>query len=61
MHSCQNNPEKSYIEKKLYIKLLVIRFLQIIQLTQWNSIEKKKQTNLILAEEKVVWKGSLWI
>ena len=34
MHSCQNNPEKSYTEKKLCIKLLVIQFLQIVHLTQ---------------------------
>ena len=34
MHSCQNNPEKSYTEKKLSIRLLVIQYLQVVRLTQ---------------------------
>ena len=50
MHSCQNNPEKSYTEKKLCIKLLVIQFLQIVHLTQ-------QKTNLIVIEAKIIWKG----
>ena len=32
MHSCQNNPEKSYTEKKLSIHLLVTHCLQIVRL-----------------------------
>ena len=31
VHSCQNNPEKSYTEKKLSIRLLVIQFLQVVR------------------------------
>ena len=36
MHSCQNNFEKSYTEKKkkLSISLLVIQNLQVVRLTQ---------------------------
>ena len=34
MHSCQNNLEKPYIEKKLSIRLLVIQYLQVARLTQ---------------------------
>ena len=34
MHSCQNNPEKFYTEEKLCIKLLFVRFLQIVCLMQ---------------------------
>ena len=34
MHSCQNSSEKSYAEKKLCIKLLVIQCLQIVHLIQ---------------------------
>ena len=33
-HSCQNNPEKSYTGKKLYIKLQVIQFLHTVHLIQ---------------------------
>ena len=43
MHSCQNNPEKSYVEKKLCIMLLVIQCLQIVYLIQ-------QKTNLIVIE-----------
>ena len=34
MHSCQNSSEKSYTERKLCIKLLVIQCLQIVHLIQ---------------------------
>ena len=34
MHSCQNNFEKSYTEKKLSIRLLDIQYLQVVRLTQ---------------------------
>ena len=34
MHSYQNNPEKSYTEKKLRIKFLVIQCLHIVHLIQ---------------------------
>ena len=33
MHSCQNNPEKSYTEKKLSIHFLFTHCLQIVHLT----------------------------
>ena len=44
MHSCQNNPEKSYAEEK------VTHCLQIVHLMQ-------HKTNLIVTEAKTVWKG----
>ena len=34
MHSCQNNPEKSYTRKKLSIRLLITHCLQIVHLIQ---------------------------
>ena len=35
MHSCQNNPEKSYTEKKTkHERLLVTHYLQIVHLMQ---------------------------
>ena len=34
MRSCQNNPEKSYTEKKITIHLLVTHCLQIVHLMQ---------------------------
>ena len=34
MHSCQNNPEKSYTEKKLSIHLLATHCLQIVHFIQ---------------------------
>ena len=34
MHSCQNNLKRSYIEKKLSIRLLAIHCLQIVHLMQ---------------------------
>ena len=37
MYSCQNNPEKSYTEKKISIHLLVTYCLQIVHLTQENN------------------------
>ena len=49
MHSCQNNFEKSYTEKKLSIRLLVIQYLQVVRLTQ-------QKTNLIVTKVKIVWK-----
>ena len=51
MYSCQNNPEKSYIEKKkLSIRLLVIQYLQNVRLTQ-------QKINLIVTKVNIVWKG----
>ena len=50
MHSFQNNPEKSYTEKKFSIHLLVAYCLQIVHLM-------KQKTNLIVAKAKTVWKG----
>ena len=51
MHSCQNNPEKSYTEKKkLSIRLLVTHCLQIPHLTQ-------QKTNLTVTKVKIVWKA----
>ena len=42
MHSCQNNPEKSYTEKKISIHFLVTHYLQIVRLIQ---------------QGQTVWKG----
>ena len=52
MHCYQNNPEKSYAEKKikLMVYLLVTCFLQIFHLM-------KQKTNLIVTKVKTVWKG----
>ena len=50
IHSCQNNPAKSYAEKKLSIRLLVIQYLQVARLTQ-------QKNNLIVTKMKIVWKG----
>ena len=50
MFSCRNNPEKSYTEKKLSIRLLVTHCLQIVHLI-------RQKTNLIVAKVKTVWKG----
>ena len=47
MHSCQNNFENSYKEKKLSIHLLVIQYLQAARLTQ-------QKTNLIVTKLKTV-------
>ena len=50
MHLCQNNFEKSYTEKKLSIRLLVIQYLQVFRLTQ-------QKTKLIVTEVKIIWKA----
>ena len=50
MHSCQNNPEKSYTEKKLSIHLLAIHCLQIVHLI-------RPKITLIVTEVKIVWEG----
>ena len=51
MHSCQNNLEKSYTEKKkLSIHLLVTHCLQTVYLM-------KQKKNLIVAKAKTVWTG----
>ena len=49
MHSCQNNFQKTYTEKKLSIRLLVIQYLQVVRLTE-------QKTNLIVAKVKIVGK-----
>ena len=48
--SCQNNPEKSYTEKKLSMNLLVGQCLQDANLI-------KKKINFIITEEKIVLKN----
>ena len=50
MHSCQNDPKKSYAEKKKSIHLLVIQYVQVVRLIQ-------QETNLIVTKVKIVWKG----
>ena len=50
MHSCRNNPKKSYVEKKMSMRLLVIQYLQVVCLTQ-------QETNLVVTKVKIVWKG----
>ena len=50
MHSCQNNLEKSYTEKKISKYLLVTHCLEIVHLMQ-------QKINLIVAQAKTVWKG----
>ena len=50
LHSCQNNHEKSYTEKKLSIRLLAIHCLQIIHLMQ-------QIINLIVTEANIVRKS----
>ena len=47
LHSCQNNHEKSYTEKKLSIRLLAIHCLQIFHLMQ-------QKISLIVTEAKIV-------
>ena len=50
-HSCQNNLEKSYTEKKkLSISLLATHCLQIVYLMQ-------QKISLIVIEAKIVWKS----
>ena len=52
IRSCQNNPEKSYREKKkkLSIRLLAIHCLQIVYLMQ-------QKISFIVTEAKIVWKS----
>ena len=50
MHSCQNNLEKSYTEKKLSTHLLVTHCLQVVHLMQ-------QKTNLIVTEGKTAMKS----
>ena len=51
IRSCQNNPEKSYREKKkLSIRLLAIHCLQIVYLIQ-------QKISFIVTEAKIVWKS----
>ena len=55
IHSCQNNPEKLYTEKKLCIRLLGIHCLHNVHLPQCSCTQPK--TNLIFTEVKTIWKG----
>ena len=50
LESIQNNPEKSYTEKKLDMRLLVGHYKQDVHLI-------KKKINLITIEEKIVLKN----
>ena len=50
MHSCQNNPEKSYTEKKLSIHLLITHCLEIVNLM-------KQKINSFVLKVKTLWKG----
>ena len=50
VQSSQNNPEKSYTEKKLDMSLLVGHYIQDVHLI-------KKKINLITIEEKIVLKN----
>ena len=50
LQSIQNNPEKSYTEKKLDMSLLFGQCLQDVHLI-------KKKINLIITEEKIVLKN----
>ena len=50
LQSSQNNPEKSYTEKKLDMNLLVVHYIQDIHLI-------KKKISLITIEEKIVLKN----
>ena len=50
MLSCQDNPKKSYTEKKLSIHLLVTHCLQIVHLMH-------QKTNLIVTKGKTAWKS----
>ena len=55
IHSCQNNPEKLYTEKKLCIHLLSIHSLHNVHLPQRSCTQPT--TNLIFTEVKTIWKG----
>ena len=51
IHSCQNNPKRSYREKKkLSICLLTIHCLQIVRLMH-------QKISFIVTEAKIVWKS----
>ena len=50
LQSIQNNPEKSYTEKKLDMSLVVGHYIQDVHLI-------KKKINLIITEEKIVLKN----
>ena len=50
MRPCQNNPEKSYTEKRLNMHCLATHYLQIVHLMQ-------QEANLIVTEGKTVWIG----
>ena len=50
VESCQNNPEKSYTEKRLHMSLLVGRYIENLHLM-------KKKINFITIEEKIVLKN----
>ena len=52
VESCQNNPEKSYTEKSLYMCLLVGRYIKNLHLM-------KKKINFTTIEEKIVLKNFL--
>ena len=52
MRSCPNNLDKSYTEKKPYLKLLVIQCLRIAHFIL-------QKINLIFTEVKTVWKSFL--
>ena len=49
MHSCQNNPKKSYTAKKLSIHLLLTCCVRIVHLMQ-------QKENLIVTKVKTQWK-----
>ena len=51
VHSCQNNPGKSYTEKKLCISLVAIHCLQIVHLMQQNISFIEKEMILLTEEE----------
>ena len=50
MHSCQNSFQKSYAEKKINIRFLVIQYLLVVCLIQ-------QKPNLIVTRVKIVWEG----
>ena len=50
--SCQNNPEKSYTERKANMSLQVTHGLHVVHLMH-------QKTNEVITEEKTAWKGFL--
>ena len=52
--NCQNNPEKSYTEKKLSIHLLATHCLCIVHLNQWSCTQQK--IKFIVTKAKIVCK-----